>query len=390
MIQRVLFLSLLLCSGVAFAQEAAPAPPPPADEAPTAVPADQKKEKKEKDHDLQFGGRVRMGAGLDSRKLRVGGVETTERGLELQLVEARAGLEYQALGWLDVQLEADFAGKPKLKDAFVRVESECTPVRGQFGQFKMPVSALTLDSTWKLPLPERGIIQGILSDHVQMLGRRQGAIGRVRAPGKLKPELTLGAFQGWVGNANDLIEPDLNTTKTFDSQNLIARAGLHVAGIEIGAVGERISTLVAMEIRHFWAAGLDATGDYELPHGGVRFWLEGYTGKTWHAQNGGAEHPSTQFGTARGVFAWRFGGVHKEQAYLEPFAMGGVFDPDLETRTDLVWEAMLGVNAGAWKRFRVGLTGMVGGSGPGVPDQLFVDNAIRKRLTLELQVGAAF
>src|SRR5690349_16542369 len=170
MIQRVLFLLLLCCSSVASAQEAAPVPVPApvvaAVKPPTAVPADQapaeqKKEKKEKDHDLSFAGRVRMGAGLDSRKLRVGGVETTERGLELQLVEARAGLEYQALGWLDVQLEADFAGKPRLKDAFVRVESECTPVRGQLGQFKMPVSSLTMDSTWKLPLPERGIIQGI-------------------------------------------------------------------------------------------------------------------------------------------------------------------------------------------------------------------------------------
>lgn len=331
-----------------------------------------------------------MGAALDSEKLRVGGVESTQKRVELQLVEARAGLEYKALGWLDVQLEADFAGKPKLKDAFVRVDSECAPVRGQFGQFKMPVSALTMDSTWKLPLPERGIIQGILSDHVQMLGRRQGALGRVRAPGKLKPELSLGVFQGWAGNTNDLIEPDLNTTETFDSQNLVARAGLRLAGIDIGVVGERISTVVAMQIRHFWTAGLDATADYDLPHGGVRFWLEGYTGNTWRAANGGTDHPSMQFGTARGVFAWRWGGEHKEEAYIEPFAMGGVLDPDLETHSDLVLEGMLGVNAGAWKRFRVGLTGLLGGSASGVPDQLFVGNAIRARRTLELQVGAAF
>jgi hypothetical protein len=391
---RSVFALLVFLPGVALAQAAAQAPAAAqtpaavqapaavAGEEPTAVPADQD------DHELSFDGRVRMGAELRSRELQVGEVESRQKGLELALVEARFGVEYQALCWLSLQLEADFAGGPELKDAFVRVESE--RLRGQFGQFKLPVSALAMESPWKLPGPDRGMIQGILVEHMQMLGRRQGAIGRFRGAGKLKPELSLGLFQGWLGNSQDPIEPDLMVDETFDSQNAVARAGARVLGIDVGVVGERISTLVAARVRHFWAAGVDATADYDVPGGGVRFWLEGFGGSTWRAASSGASQPKIHFFTARGVLAWRWGGEHKEQVYVEPFALGAMLDPDLETHSDLVWETMLGVNAGAWKRFRVGLTGKLGGSDRGVPDQLFSGNPVRDEKALELQVGAAF
>jgi hypothetical protein len=342
----------------------------------------------EEEDALSFDGRVRMGAELRSRELRVGQVLSREKELRLALVEARFGLEYRALGWLSVQLEADFARSPELKDGFVRVENK--HLRGQFGQFKVPVSALAMESPWKLPVPERGFIQAILNEHVQMIGRHQGALGRWRGGGKLKPELSLGLFQGWVANDLAPIVPDLNVEETLDSQNAVARAGARVLGIDLGLSGQRISTLVANRVRHFWVAGLDATADYDLSTGGARFWLEGFTGTTWRATSDGLSQPKIQFFTARGVLAWRWGGQDKEQAYIEPFALGAMFDPDLETHSDVVWETMLGVNAGAWKRFRVGLTGKLGGSGRGVPQQVFPGNTLRDEKALELQVGAAF
>jgi hypothetical protein len=337
---------------------------------------------------LAFDGRERAGAELRSRELRVGETESRQKGLELALVEARFGIEYRALGWLSLQLEADFEGNPEVKDAFVRVENK--RLRGQLGQFKLPVSALAMESPWKLPVPERGFIQNILAEHVQMLGRRQGVLGRYRPGGKLKAELSLGLFQGWLGNSEDPIEPDLNVEETFDSQNAVARLGARVLGIDLGLTGQRISTLVANRVRHFWTAGLDGTADYDLPSGGARLWVEGFTGTTWRVASSGMSQPEIQFFTARGVLAWRWGGVETEHAYIEPFVLGAMLDPDLETHSDLVWETMLGVNAGAWKRFRVGLTGKLGGSGHGVPQQLFVGNQLRDEKAVELQVGAAF
>jgi hypothetical protein len=368
--------------------EAAPPTDPPRGLLTDVKDAGQAAAASEAEDDLTFDGRVRFGAELRSRELRVGEVESRQKDLELALVEARFGIEYRALGWLSLQLEADFAGNPEVKDAFVRVENK--RLRGQFGQFKLPVSALAMESPWKLPVPERGFIQNILVEHVQMLGRRQGALGRWRGGGKLKPELSLGLFQGWLANSQDPIEPDLNVDETFDSQNAVARLGARVLGIELGATGQRISTLVANRIRHFWVTGLDATADYDVPGGGARFWLEGFTGTTWRATSDGTSQPKIQFFTARGVLAWRWGGEDDEQAYIEPFVLGAMLDPDLETHSDLIWETMLGVNAGAWKRFRVGLTGKLGGSGRGVPQQLFVGNPVRDEKALELQVGAAF
>ena len=331
---------------------------------------------------------MRAGAELESRQWRVGEVESRQKELEVALVEARFGAEYRAMGWLSLQLEADFAGGINLKDAFVRVENK--RFRGQFGQFKMPVSAMAMESPWRLPVPERGIIQAILSDHVQMLGRRQGLLGRFRAKGGVRPEVSLGVFQGWAGNDNEPIKPDLNVDETFDSQNAVLRLGARLAGVDVGLIGERISTLVAARIRHFWATGLDATADYDLYCGGVRFWAEGFTGTTWKSSNNGAEQPEIQFLTARGLFAWRWGGVDDEDASIEPYLLGALLDPDVETHSDLVWEAMLGVNVGAWKRFRVNLTGKLAGSDRGVPDQLFVGNVLRDEKSVELQVGAAF
>ena len=108
-------------------------------------------------HDkLDFNGRVRMGATYDSSTLRNGSTDITQKGLALALVEARLGARYDVYEWLSLTLEADFAGKPTLKDGFVRLDSE--GVRGQFGQFKMPVSAIAQESPWSLPLADRGII----------------------------------------------------------------------------------------------------------------------------------------------------------------------------------------------------------------------------------------
>ena len=229
-----------------------------------------------------------------------------------------------------------------------------------------------------------------MAGHVQMLGRRQGMIGRFRAQGAIKPELTIGLFQGWLGNDNEPIKPDLLVDETFDSQNAVLRLGGRFAGVDVGVIGERISTLVAMRVRHFWAAGLDATADYEWPCGGVRFWAEGFTGTTWKSVDGGAQQPEIQFFTTRGTVAWRWGGVDKEDAYIEPYLVGGLLDPDVETHSDLIYEAMLGVNVGAWKRFRVNLAGKLAGSDRGVPEQFFPGTVLRDAKSLELQVGAGF
>jgi hypothetical protein len=365
-----------------------PSPQAPAPHEPDA-PADDGSDLAELyDKRIDVHARVRMGAALDDSSLRVGTVDVRQEQLSLALTEARVGVDLQALDWLSLTVELDLAGKPMLKDGFVRAESSV--VRGQVGQFKMPISAMTLESPWKLPMADRGILQAILAEHVQMLGRRQGLSVRLRAKGKLRPELTLGVFQGLLANSNDPLVPDFTVTDTIDSQNAVARAGLRLLGVELGIAAERISTLVAMRVRHFWVAGIDATADYELSGHAVRFWLEAFTGTTWKAEALGASQPEARFGTTRGILAWRVGGMHKGEAYVEPFVMGGLFDPELDASSDLVLECKLGATAGLWGQLRLTLEGSLAGSQSELPDQIFVTGALMKRKAIELQLGAAF
>jgi hypothetical protein len=91
-------------------------------------------------------------------------------------------------------LEADVASQTPIKDAFARFDGPFA-TRLQAGHFKAPFSARQLESSWKLPLVDRGLVNDYLVKDNELGGRRLGATAGVR-PWKGQLEVVGGVFAG--------------------------------------------------------------------------------------------------------------------------------------------------------------------------------------------------
>lgn len=345
---------------------------------------------------MQLKGRVFALTELSHRRETVvspsGTLEDRDRNaLDFSLASARFGLEYHSpLRWLSLDLELEIAGKPQVKDAYVLAGKRFFV---KAGQFKIPTAALELESPWTLPLVRRGLVHDLLSDWLDVGSRRPGVAVGYRGKGGLKPRLTLGAFQGTTlkevtpGDRNvDLIEQ-----AALDAQSLAARAEISVLGVDVGAWYEhRVGSKVIAEFEHYETFGLDATLDHKLESGGLRLWLDGGLGESFYVtKDKPGDDQEPLFATARGLVAFRFGGVALGDPYIEPFGHFSLLDPDLEVVEDYVTEAALGVNAGFWDRARITLQGEMTNGQRNLPSGL-LDGKDPDRLSLLLQAGARF
>jgi hypothetical protein len=110
---------------------------------------------------------------------------------QLGLRSARIGIEARLPGVLTV-LEADLVSSSPIEDAFVRLDGPFA-TRLQAGRFKAPFSARRLESSWRLPLVDRGLVDDYLVRRNGLGGRRLGATGAVR-PWEGRVALEVGAF----------------------------------------------------------------------------------------------------------------------------------------------------------------------------------------------------
>jgi hypothetical protein len=145
-----------------------------------------------------------------------------------------------------------------------------------------------------------------------------------------------------------------------------------------------------LERDYYWTAGLDAKLDTLFDTGGLRIWLEGIAGASFfeHAEKLEDGDDAT-FVVARGIAAYRFGGVEERKFYIEPYVMVAVFEPDADVVDDMVWEEAFGVNVGFWKSLRVGLEGQVRRAQRNFPDGYLL-SADPDSTTGLIQVGLAF
>ena len=345
---------------------------------------------------LQIKGRVFALAELSNRRETVvsedGGLEDRDRNaLDLSLASARVGFEYHSpLRWLSAELELEMAGKPEVKDAYVLAGKRFF---AKAGQFKQPTSALALESPWTLPIVRRGFVHDLLSDWLDVGGRRPGFAVGYRGKGGLKPRITLGAFQGTT--LNEVVPGDrdveLIEQAALDAQSIAARAELSLLGVDIGAwYQHRAGGPVIGEFEHYETFGLDATLDEKFEHGGLRLWLDGTVGESFYvAEDKPGDDSTPLFGMARALVGYRFGGVALGDPYVEPFGHFALFDPDLEVVSDFATEAALGVNAGFWDRGRLTLQAERTSGARNFP-RGFLDNQDPDRLSLLLQAGARF
>jgi hypothetical protein len=345
---------------------------------------------------LQIKGRVFALSELSHRRETVvsdsGGLEDRDReALDLSLASARVGFEYHSpLRWLSLELELEIAGKPEVKDAYVLAGKRFF---AKAGQFKIPTSALALESPWTLPIVRRGFAHDLLSDWLDIGGRRPGFAVGYRGKGGVKPRITLGAFQGTT--LSEVVPGDrdveLIEEAALDAQSLAARAELSVFGVDIGAWYEhRAGGPIVAEFEHYETFGLDATLDQDFENGGLRLWIDGTLGESFYVADDKPGDDSTPlFGMARALVGYRFGGVALGDPYLEPFGHFALLDPDLEVVSDFATEAALGINAGFWDRGRLTLQAERTSGARNFPAG-FLDNRDPDRLSLLLQAGARF
>lgn len=345
---------------------------------------------------LQLKGRVMALSELSHRSETVvssnGGLTTRDvNALDLSLASARVGLEYRSpLRWLSAELELEISGRPEVKDAYVLAGKRFF---AKAGQFKVPTASLELESPWTLPLARRGLIHDLLTDWLDVAGRRPGLALGYRGKGPLKPRLTLGAFQGTT--MSDVAPGDrdveLIEQASMKAQSLAARAELTLVGVDFGAWYEhRVASRVIGEFERLPVFGVDATLDRTFDSGGLRAWLDGGGGKSLYVH---ADKPDTDedplFLLGRALIAYRFGGVTLGAPYVEPFGFFGLLDPDTEVVADFATETALGVNAGYWDRCRLTLQAEMTRGQRNFPKG-FLDNQDPDRLSLLLQAGARF
>jgi hypothetical protein len=366
--------------------------------------------------EIEIHGRLFARAAISTREVPrtgVSGPRVRVNALDLSVPSARIGFDYQSpLKWLSAQMEAELTDRTPIKDGFVRARKRFVTVKA--GNFKVPISALALESAVSLPLVDRGLIHDLLLDVFQVGDRRMGVSVELHdrdAKTGLRPTLTVGAFQG--STLDQGIFRDVQD-ETLRGQSYAARVELKPGDFTFGfsfehRVGPEVVLLVpeggTPELRrpsaceeacssHYYTFGADAALDVEFATTGLRFWLDGLAGRSWIESARKRLDPERAldgafpiFGSVRALLAYRFGGISRRDFYVEPYGMAGVLDPDLAYGRDHVTEWVLGVNVGRWKLARVGLEGQVQRGAARLPAGVGGDP---DRMGLMLQGAVAF
>jgi hypothetical protein len=346
---------------------------------------------------IRLKGRVFARATLQREERSIVGTDGVPRAtdvesLDLAVRSARIGAKYRApLPWLRAEVEVELARRARLRDGYLQAKG--TEFAAQAGQFKVPLSRIELDSAFTVPVVERGNIRELLLDWMDVAGRRPGIALEWRSRTKPKPSLLVGAFQG---SRLVAVNPgDRDTEYAFEddrfTQSLVGRAGLDFGKVEVDAYYEhRVGSPVIGRIEHYPTAGADVFADVRLGSGALRLWLNGMAGASWYEHSGKpADDDDATFMLGRAIVGYRFGGLEEEAFYVEPFAMFGWLDPDLDVVDDPVREAAAGVNVGLWERARVGIQGEWAETGRNLPEGL-TPATVPMHLAVLLQAGLVF
>jgi hypothetical protein len=319
--------------------------------------------KRKKKNRFELDGRLITRAELARRAadlVTVDGIESTHvDSLDLSLESARAGFLYQSpIDGVSLEVTVEFAGRVRVKDAYADYREKNVGLRAGF--FKAPSTLLEMDGRMSLARAERGLLSDILTERLETGGRRPGILAEVFAEGGLAPSLALGVVQGSYLADEASRETEFIEDRVLGAQSLVARAGIAPDPLEAGVyatwrVGTDELPRPNEDPEHFFAAGADAKLDTEFEHTALRVWLDANAGKSWYSESAQAGYP--WFIAGRLQAAFRFGGLHKGELYVEPYAAGGAFDPDLRVTADFALEAAVGANVGFWKRGRVTLEG---------------------------------
>ncbi|MGC4094108.1 MAG: hypothetical protein QM756_40600 [Polyangiaceae bacterium] len=279
------------------------------------------------------------------------------KSLNLSIPTARISLHYESpVPWLTGEVELEIAGKPDLKDGYAQARTGDFQIKA--GQFKMPTAPQESVSPTALPSVHRGFMSDLLTDWLDVGGRRPGLMLTYH-PRSLgwRPVLSAGAFQ--ASTVVELLPGDRDTERiefrSVNAQSLVARAAIENGRVALGAWFEhRLGSPNVNIARRYYTAGADLTWDAG-DNGRLRAWLSGVVGQSWYRHNSRntPETPDVPFAMGRALAGYRVLGSEREAFYLEPFGFCGVMDPDLGLTKDFALETAIGINVGLWRRARI-------------------------------------
>ncbi len=357
----------------------------------------RKKKRKGKGHRLEFKGRIIARAQFTSRRLDLVGAdllaqERTVRSLDLSLPSARFGFHYDThVPGVAAVASVELMEKPSLKDGYLQAKHDAFGLR--VGQFKLPGSPFETASRLSLPSAGRGFIHDILTDRLEIGGRRPGIAGfaKLKLYEHSALELSLGAFQGSYLRDEATRDRALLSMRAMGSQTVVGRVELALPVAQLGITGNyRVGSSkllpIGTEPDHYWSAGVDAFIDARLGGGGLRLWADANLGESWFVAENRSRGGRPIYGAARAMIAFRAGGRERGEVYIEPYLLAGALDPDAKVTRDLAVEAAAGIGVGFWERGHLTLQGGLMRTQRNFPVS-FVLPDYRDQKNLLLQVG---
>jgi hypothetical protein len=287
------------------------------------------------------------------------GAPIQESRLEMSVPSGRAGLRAIVVDGVTLVVEAELTGRPDIRDGYVQVKGKRW--YGRVGRFKMPISAVSLESIFVLPLARRGWLEEMLSEAMLITGRREGLVVGFHGGGYWDPAFAGMVAQSarWIADADDPL-----TMRGAAHLTTVGRFSVKPSGVELGIAGQRRVTYAggeqgAVRERPFWTAAIDAAMDVEFERTGIRLWADAFAGSSWFdarnlglADEAGARQTASFLG-GRALAAFRWGGLTPSARYLEVFAGAALLDPGLSVVSDVFAELVVGLNIGSWRRVRL-------------------------------------
>jgi hypothetical protein len=253
----------------------------------------------------------------------------------VSVASARLNVRYRPSRALRAVVKVEFAGgRSRLRDGNVRYR----PIRAvsiQAGRFKRPMSAISLESRWRLPVVERGLLNDLepsSSVGLPFGGRADGISLALRGRKVFgRPEVQAAVFAHEV---DDLI---IDASRRF-ALDAYGRARLEpIAGVVVGASVAAVTHRSDIAARD--ASALAPVGglDVAVKARALRLWLEGFAGEsTVYAVTGATRG---RMWAARAIASLRLNRPMAGLRRVEPFVTASIFDPNTLGPDDRAYEA---------------------------------------------------
>jgi hypothetical protein len=339
-VKQFIIAAVLASAATAHAQEA-------------GAPEETKKDKKDKDakdeDELDIEGRVFVRSTLSRVDISSGDDPFLH---DLAIASARLTADYRRGKTFKVVIEAELADNDlDLKDVFVRARLK-KDLHLVAGQFKKPISPIALESSWRLPTIERGLLGDLDSAStpprssvpLPFGGRGIGVGAEMDLEGGVPIQLTAAVFE------HSIIDPDpidMGEAMPFDPflRGRIEPAPEVRFGATVALVTHRNSdgNHDPEGVDHAPLGSLDA----EVERGPVKVWLETFLGGStiYEAPTSPTSDDfaqGTMYG-ARGLVALRVDDLAPWLLRLEPFVAGSFIDPHLSDDADHGLQGATGV-----------------------------------------------